>query len=80
MQSVYFYIDSQAEYCHMQLNDCNIVGLYLAISGVMLNSQLKCQCYETQILNEWAEIKTQYNEKSPRKVMYTKYAVEINFL
>lgn len=46
----------------------------------MLNTQLKCQCYETQILNEWAEIKTQYSEKSPRKVMYTHYAVKINFL
>lgn len=46
----------------------------------MLNSQLKCRCYETQIINEFTQIKTPYNEKSTKKVSLNIYAVEIDFL
>ncbi|CAD8174988.1 unnamed protein product [Paramecium octaurelia] len=60
VQTVYFYIDSPITYCHMQLND--------SVTAVMLNSQLKCKCYEQQDIYEKAEIRTQYDPKNKKKL------------
>ncbi|CAD8086490.1 unnamed protein product [Paramecium sonneborni] len=60
VQTVYFYIDSPITYCHMQLND--------SVTAVMLNSQLKCKCYEQQDINEKAEIRTSYDPKNKKKL------------
>ncbi|CAD8071073.1 unnamed protein product [Paramecium primaurelia] len=60
VQTVYFYIDSPIMYCHMQLND--------SVTAVMLNSQLKCKCYEQQDIYEKAEIRTHYDPKNKKKL------------
>ncbi|CAD8131421.1 unnamed protein product [Paramecium pentaurelia] len=60
VQTVYFYIDSPIMYCHMQLND--------SVTAVMLNSQLKCRCYEQQDIYEKAEIRTAYDPKNKKKL------------
>ncbi|CAK77030.1 unnamed protein product (macronuclear) [Paramecium tetraurelia] len=60
VQTVYFYIDSPITYCHMQLND--------SVTAVMLNSQLKCKCYEQQDIYEKAEIRTPYDPKNKKKL------------
>ncbi|CAD8091717.1 unnamed protein product [Paramecium sonneborni] len=60
VQTVYFYIDSPITYCHMQLND--------SVTAVMLNSQLKCKCYEQQDIYEKVEIKTSYDPKNKKKL------------
>ncbi|CAD8098776.1 unnamed protein product [Paramecium sonneborni] len=71
IQTVYFFIDSDNDYCNMQLSN--------SITTIFLHNQLRCKCYEQQDVYEKVEIIVPYDQRNKNKLKLIFYENNLKF-